>query len=105
MTLVTYRCWLMVLTLSYFDHTGLKATRGAEAEPSERRMLNRGLFDRITIDDGDEAAVQPTEAIRTTPAAGPGPHDERTPPRDHAGRVIGQNVCTARPGIVDLTPM
>lgn len=62
----------------------------AKAEPAERRMLNRALFDRITIDDEDEATLQPTEAIQTILATNPRPHNERTLPRDHAGQ--GSNV-------------
>ncbi|GAA1109122.1 hypothetical protein GCM10009605_49690 [Nocardiopsis composta] len=61
----------------------------AKAEPSERRMLNRALFDRITIDD-DDATLQPTEAIQTILATDPRPHNERTLPRDDAGQ--GSNV-------------
>lgn len=53
-------------------------------------MLNRALFDRITIDDEDEATLQPTEAIQTILATNPRPHNERTLPRDHAGQ--GSNV-------------
>lgn len=62
----------------------------AKAEPSERRMLNRALFDRITIDDEDDATLQPTEAIQTILATNPRPHNERTLPRDDAGQ--GSNV-------------
>ena len=62
----------------------------AKAEPAERRMLNRALFDRITIDDEDEATLQPTEAIQTILATSPRPHNERTLPRDHAGQ--GSNI-------------
>ena len=62
----------------------------AKAEPSERRMLNRALFDRITIDDEDDATLQPTEAIQTILATNPRPHTERTLPRDDAGQ--GSNV-------------
>ena len=53
-------------------------------------MLNRALFDRITIDDEDDATLQPTEAIQTILATSPRPHNERTLPRDHAGQ--GSNV-------------
>lgn len=62
----------------------------AKAEPSERRMFNRALFDRITIDDEDDATLQPTEAIQTILATNPRPHNERTLPRDDAGQ--GSNV-------------
>ena len=62
----------------------------AKAEPAERRMLNRALFDRITIDDEDDATLQPTEAIQTILDASPRPHNERTLPRDHVGQ--GSNV-------------
>ena len=62
----------------------------AKADPSERRMLNRALFDRITIDDEDDATLQPTEAIQTILATSPRPHNERTLPHDHAGQ--GSNV-------------
>ncbi|WP_349018839.1 helix-turn-helix domain-containing protein [Corynebacterium pseudodiphtheriticum] len=62
----------------------------AKAEPSERQMLNRALFDRITIDDEDDTTLQPTEAIQTILATGPRRHNERTLPRDDAGQ--GSNV-------------
>lgn len=62
----------------------------AKAEPSERRILNRALFDRTTIDDEDDATLQPTEAIQTILATNPRPHNERTLPRDDAGQ--GSNV-------------
>ena len=62
----------------------------AKAEPSERRMLNRALFDRITIDDEDGATLQPTEAIQTILATSPRSHNEGTLPRDDAGQ--GSNV-------------
>lgn len=44
----------------------------AKAQPSERRMLNRALFDRITIDDEDDATLEPKEAIQTILATNPG---------------------------------
>src|SRR5690606_15578631 len=50
----------------------------AKAEPVERRMLNRALFDRITIDDEDDATLQPTEAIQTILDASPG-HTTKEP--------------------------
>src|SRR5699024_436224 len=62
----------------------------AKAEPAERRMLNRALFDRITIDDEDQATLEPVEAIETILAANPRSHNERTLPRDQAGQ--GSNV-------------
>ena len=60
-----------------------------KAEPAERRMLNRALFDRITIDDDDHAALEPKQAIAAILAA-TRPHNERTLPRDQAGQ--GSNV-------------
>ncbi|WP_454158839.1 recombinase family protein [Microbacterium lacticum] len=62
----------------------------AKAEPSERRMLNRALFDRITIDDEDQATLEPTETIQTILTTNPRPHNERTLPRNQAGQ--GSNV-------------
>lgn len=62
----------------------------AKAEPSERRMLNRALFDRIVIDDEDQVTLEPAEAIQTILATSPRPHNERTLPRDDAGQ--GSNV-------------
>ena len=62
----------------------------AKAEPSERRMLNRALFDRITIDDEDAATLQPKEAIQAILDVNPRPHNEKTLPRDDAGQ--GSNV-------------
>lgn len=62
----------------------------AKAEPAERRMLNRALFDRITIDDDDQAALEPAQTIATILDAIPRPHNERTLPRDQAGQ--GSNV-------------
>ncbi len=53
-------------------------------------MLNRALFDRITIDDEDDATLEPNEAIATIVASDPKPHNERTLPRDQAGQ--GSNV-------------
>lgn len=35
----------------------------AKAEPAERRLLNRALFDRITIDDDDHAVLEPSRTI------------------------------------------
>ncbi|MGO1414743.1 MAG: hypothetical protein ACTHVH_09370, partial [Microbacterium gubbeenense] len=56
----------------------------AKAEPAERRMLNRALFDRITIDEEDQAALEPARTIATILEAIPRPRNERTLPRDHA---------------------
>ncbi|WP_152525930.1 hypothetical protein [Microbacterium maritypicum] len=40
-----------------------------KAEPAERRMLNRALFDRITIDDEDDATSNRTKpSPRSSPA-------------------------------------
>ncbi len=50
-------------------------------------MINRALFDRFTIDDEDDAALQPTEAIQTILATSPRPHNERTLLRDARGKV------------------
>lgn len=62
----------------------------AKAEPAERRMLNRALFDRITIDDEDHATIEPNHTIATILAAKTSAHNEKTLPRDHAGQ--GSNV-------------
>ena len=53
-------------------------------------MLNRALFDRITIDDEDAATLQPKEAIQAILDVNPRPHNEKTLPRDDAGQ--GSNV-------------
>ena len=49
-------------------------------------MLNRALFDRITIDDEDHATIEPNHTIATILAATTSAHNERTSPRDDAGR-------------------
>lgn len=75
----------------------------AKAEPSERRMLNRALFDRITIDDEDDATLQPTEAIQTILATSPRPHNERTLPRDDAGQGSNVQLYVELRGVEPLT--
>nr|WP_246482701.1 recombinase family protein [Brachybacterium halotolerans] len=59
----------------------------AKAEPAERRMLNRALFDRITIDADDHAGLSPNHTIATILAAKTSGHNERTLPRNDAGKV------------------
>lgn len=76
----------------------------AKAEPSERRMLNRALFDRITIDDKEDATLQPTEATQTILATSPRPHNERTLPRDDAGQGSNVQLCVEPRGLEPLTP-
>ena len=72
--------------------TGMDLTYGSNYDRYRvvARMLNRALFDRITIDDEDDATRRPTEAIQTILATNPRPHNERTLPRDDAGQ--GSNV-------------
>lgn len=52
-----------------------------KAEPAERRMLNRALFDRITIDDEAQATIEPNHTIATILAAKTSAHNEKTLPR------------------------
>ncbi len=59
----------------------------AKAEPAERRMLNRALFERITIDDEDQATLEPGQAIATILAADPRPHNEKPCPAITRGKV------------------
>lgn len=49
-------------------------------------MLNRARFDRNTVDDENDATLQPTEAIQTIRATSPRPHDGKTLPPDDARR-------------------
>ena len=59
----------------------------AKAEPAERRMLNRALFDRITIDDEDQAALEPARTIATILEAIPRPRNEKNlAPRSRGAR-------------------
>lgn len=76
----------------------------AKAAPAERRMLNRALFDRITIDDEDEATLEPKEAIATILASNPRPHNERTLPRDQAGQGSNVQLYVDLRGLEPLTP-
>ncbi len=76
----------------------------AKAEPSERRMLNRSLFDRITIDDEDDATLEPNEAIQTILATKPKPHNERTLPRDDAEQGSFVVLYVELRGLEPLTP-
>src|SRR5699024_2001769 len=75
----------------------------AKAEPAERRMLNRALFDRIVIDDEDQATLEPAEAIQTILATSPRPHNERTLPRDDAGQGSSVQLYVELRGFEPLT--
>lgn len=76
----------------------------AKAEPAERRMLNRALFDRITIDDEDQATLEPARTIATILDAIPRPHNERTLPRDHAGQGSNVQLYVEVTGLEPVTP-
>ena len=76
----------------------------AKAEPAERRMLNRALFDRITIDDEDQAALEPGEAIQMILATNPRSHHERTLPHDQAGQGSNVQLYVELTGFEPVTP-
>ena len=65
----------------------------AKAEPSERRMLNRALFTKITIDDEEKVTIEATEPVATIldTAAKTKNGNARTPSRIEAGQ--GSNVA------------
>lgn len=62
----------------------------AKAEPAERRMLNRALFTKITIDDAEHVTTEPVQTIATILATDTSPNNARTLPHDEAGQ--GSNV-------------
>ena len=68
----------------------------AKAEPAERRMLNRALFTKITIDDAEHVTTEPVQTIATILATDTSPNNVRTLPHDEAGQ--GSNVT----GYVEL---
>jgi transposase-like protein len=62
----------------------------AKAEPAERRMLNRALFTKITIDDAEHVTTEPVQTIATILSTDTSPNNVRTLPHDEAGQ--GSNV-------------
>ncbi|UOR02471.1 hypothetical protein MUN77_03965 [Leucobacter allii] len=66
------------------------ATFYAKSERPERRMLNRALFRKITIDDDEQVTAEPVQTIAAILATNTSPHNLRTLPHDDAGQ--GSNV-------------
>lgn len=67
-------------------------------------MLNRALFDRITLEDDDTATITPKQAIATILASDPSPHNEQTLSRVDAGQGLNVRLYVEVRGLEPLTP-
>ena len=87
----------------------------ARCEPTERRILNRALFDKIILDDEETIRYQPDKAVRTaldcvTPGHTPiaeaeasDPEDTSNPARVSAGQGSKMSLLVEHRGIEPLT--
>ncbi len=75
----------------------------AKAEPAERRMLNRALFDRITVDDEENITATPKPAIATILTSNASRSNEKTLPRNDTGQGSNVSDLVELRGIEPLT--